>query len=87
MRAGYVWDFGPFEYWDLVGFQQGVHMIEAAGEKIPDWIKQMQNAGAEQFYKYEKGEKNTLIWTVKPTKQYPDLTPVSFWKVSVKVLL
>ena len=57
MRAGYVWDFGPFEYWDLIGFQQGVDMIEAAGEKIPDWIKQMQNAGAEQFYKYEKGEK------------------------------
>ena len=58
MRAGYVWDFGPFEYWDLIGFQTGVHMIQAAGEKIPDWIKQMQKAGAEQFYKYENGEKN-----------------------------
>ena len=32
-------------------------MIQAAGEKIPDWIKQMQKAGAEQFYKYENGEK------------------------------
>ncbi|MDG1028920.1 MAG: 3-hydroxyacyl-CoA dehydrogenase/enoyl-CoA hydratase family protein [Flavobacteriaceae bacterium] len=57
MRAGYVWDFGPFEYWDLIGFQQGVDMIKAAGENIPDWIKQMQNAGADRFYKYEKGEK------------------------------
>lgn len=57
MRAGYVWDFGPFEYWDLIGFQNGVEMIQAAGEKIPDWVMQMQKAGAEQFYKYEKGEK------------------------------
>ena len=24
MRAGYVWDFGPFEYWDLIGFQNGI---------------------------------------------------------------
>jgi 3-hydroxyacyl-CoA dehydrogenase len=57
MRAGYVWDFGPFEYWDLIGFQNGIDLIEAAGEKIPHWVKQMQNAGAEHFYKYEKGQK------------------------------
>ncbi len=57
MRAGYVWDFGPFEYWDLIGFQNGVEIIEASGEKIPDWVGQMQKAGAEQFYKYDKGEK------------------------------
>jgi 3-hydroxyacyl-CoA dehydrogenase len=57
MRAGYVWDFGPFEYWDLIGFQNGIDLIEASGEKIPDWVKQMQNAGVEHFYKYEKGQK------------------------------
>jgi 3-hydroxyacyl-CoA dehydrogenase len=57
MRAGYVWDFGPFEYWDLIGFQNGIDLIEAGGEKIPHWVKQMQNAGAEHFYKYEKGQK------------------------------
>ena len=57
MRAGYVWDFGPFEYWDLIGFQNGIDLIEAAGEKIPHWVKQMQNTGAEHFYKYEKGQK------------------------------
>jgi 3-hydroxyacyl-CoA dehydrogenase len=21
MRTGYVWDYGPFEYWDLIGFR------------------------------------------------------------------
>jgi len=57
MRAGYVWDFGPFEYWDLIGFQNGLDMIEAAGESVPEWIGQMKKAGADQFYKYEKGQK------------------------------
>ena len=22
MRSGYFWDYGPFEYWDLVGFEK-----------------------------------------------------------------
>lgn len=55
MRAGYVWDYGPFEYWDLVGFEKGISMIESAGESVPDWVTEMQKLGAYQFYKYEKG--------------------------------
>jgi 3-hydroxyacyl-CoA dehydrogenase len=55
MRAGYVWDYGPFEYWDLVGFEKGISMIEFAGESVPDWVTEMQKLGAYQFYKYEKG--------------------------------
>lgn len=57
MRAGYVWDFGPFEYWDLVGFEAGLQMIEAAGENIPNWLSQMKKSGADCFYKYEQGQK------------------------------
>jgi 3-hydroxyacyl-CoA dehydrogenase len=70
MRAGYVWDFGPFEYWDLLGFQKGLDIIQTLGEEIPDWVKQMQKAGAEQFYKYDKGE-----------KKFFDLDSLSYKKV------
>ncbi|MBH46511.1 MAG: 3-hydroxyacyl-CoA dehydrogenase [Flavobacteriaceae bacterium] len=55
MRAGYVWDYGPFEYWDLVGFEKGINMIQSAEESVPDWVTEMQKLGAYQFYKYEKG--------------------------------
>ena len=71
MRAGYVWDFGPFEYWDLIGFQKGLQMIETSGETIPDWIKQMQKAGADQFYKYENGEKKYFNIESKKYKTVP----------------
>ena len=71
MRGGYVWDFGPFEYWDLIGFQNGVEIIEASGEKIPDWIRQMQKAGADQFYKYEKGKKKYYDLDSKVYKTVP----------------
>ena len=86
MRAGYVWDFGPFEYWDLVGFQQGVHMIEAAGEKIPDWIKQMQKPEPSNFTNTKK-KKKIFDLDSQAYKTVPRSDALSFWKVSVKVLL
>ena len=39
MRAGYVWDYGPFEYWDLLGVSAGIDMIESCGWSVPEWVK------------------------------------------------
>ena len=57
MRSGYFWDYGPFEYWDLVGFEKGLEMISSEGLKLPDWIQKMQKINAGSFYIYENGEK------------------------------
>ena len=57
MRSGYFWDYGPFEYWDLVGFEKGLEMISSEGLKLPDWIQKMQKINASAFYVYENGEK------------------------------
>ncbi|MEL0262784.1 MAG: 3-hydroxyacyl-CoA dehydrogenase family protein, partial [Flavobacteriaceae bacterium] len=32
MRAGYVWEYGPFEYWDLIGLDKGLELIESHNE-------------------------------------------------------
>lgn len=55
MRAGYAWEMGPFEYWDVVGIQQGIESAEAQGEKIAPWVKEMLAAGYTAFYKREGG--------------------------------
>ena len=57
MRSGYFWDYGPFEYWDLIGFDKGLEMISSEGLKLPDWIQKMQKINASAFYVYENGEK------------------------------
>ena len=57
MRSGYFWDYGPFEYWDLIGFDKGLEMISSEGLKLPDWIQKMQKINAGSFYIYENGEK------------------------------
>lgn len=55
MRTGYAWDYGPFEYWDTYGIQNGIDIAEAHGETVADWVKEMVAAGFDSFYKREDG--------------------------------
>ncbi len=57
MRTGYVWDFGPFEYWDLIGLERGIELIKAQKGQIPQWVADLQAAGGTSFYKFENGHK------------------------------
>jgi 3-hydroxyacyl-CoA dehydrogenase len=55
MRAGYAWEAGPFEYWDMIGIANGIANAEAQGEHVADWVKEMVAAGHTSFYKSEGG--------------------------------
>ncbi len=57
MRAGYMWEFGPFEYWDQIGFAKGIELIKELGADIPEWITDMQNNGIQSFYTFQDGKK------------------------------
>jgi 3-hydroxyacyl-CoA dehydrogenase len=57
MKAGYAWSYGPFEYWDMIGFEKGIAMAEEAGEKLPEWIYEMQKAGIQHFYIVQDNQK------------------------------
>ncbi len=57
MRAGFGWEIGAFESWDLLGVGETVKKMEAAGYKPAAWVKEMIDAGFVSFYKVEKGEK------------------------------
>jgi len=56
MKAGYAWEYGPFEYWDMMGVEEGIAMAEANGEAIPQWVKDMVSKGHTSFYKVEGGK-------------------------------
>jgi len=60
MRAGYMWDFGPFQYWDSLGFEYGISLIESNGEKLPSWIYKMKKKNIDSFYKLENGKRKYL---------------------------
>jgi 3-hydroxyacyl-CoA dehydrogenase len=70
LRAGFAWEKGPFEYWDMVGVAEGVAAAEARGEKIAPWVKDMLAAGHTSFYT----SKNGVRLCYNPaTKQYTAL--------------
>ena len=55
MKAGYAWTYGPFEYWDLIGLDKGLAIISECENRTPEWVSEMQKAGASSFYRYENG--------------------------------
>lgn len=71
MRAGYAWEVGPFEYWDMIGLQQGIELAEANGEKIAPWVKEMAAAGHSSFYKSENGVRQYYDINSKGYKTIP----------------
>jgi 3-hydroxyacyl-CoA dehydrogenase len=55
MKWGFGWEQGPFESWDAIGVQKSVTLMEEIGLTVPNWIKDMLNAGNSTFYKEENG--------------------------------
>ena len=55
LRAGFAWDAGPFQYWDMLGVAEGARLAEAQGERIAPWVRDMISLGYDAFYKHENG--------------------------------
>ncbi len=57
MRAGYAWDHGPFELWDLIGLAKGIEIAKEFGHSIPAWVEDMSSKGVNSFYVSKEGHK------------------------------
>jgi len=55
MMAGFGWEMGAFEAWDVLGVPAMVSEMEKAGIPAARWVKDMIANGHTQFYKTEKG--------------------------------
>jgi 3-hydroxyacyl-CoA dehydrogenase len=70
LRAGFAWEIGPFQYWDIIGISEGTAAAEAAGYNVADWVKEMLAAGHTSFYKSENGVK--LYYDIR-SKSYQEV--------------
>lgn len=71
LKAGFAWEAGPFEYWDMIGVTEGAQMARDAGEIIPQWVEEMIRNGHNTFYKIENGTKRCYHPTKKSYVQIP----------------
>ncbi len=68
--AGFGWDYGPFENWDIIGVRDSLKKMAAAGQRPADWVFEMLDAGNESFYRVENGQ-----------KQYYDIASKSYQNI------
>ena len=91
MKAGFGWEIGAFETWDVLGVKETAEAMKAAGYEAALWVNDFIAEGNNSFYKVENGKR--LYYDVSTKKYLPlpggdsfiilsDLTEKSVWKNS-----
>lgn len=57
LKAGFGWEIGAFESWDVLGVAKVLEQMDATGIKAADWVRDMLAKGFTTFYKTENGQK------------------------------
>lgn len=57
MMAGFGWEIGAFESWDVLGVESTVKKMKEAGYSVAGWVNEMLEAGIKTFYKVENGKR------------------------------
>jgi 3-hydroxyacyl-CoA dehydrogenase len=57
MMAGFGWEIGAFESWDVLGVEKTIPQMKAAGFTVAPWVEEMLAAGIQTFYKIENGKR------------------------------
>ncbi|MEO6930839.1 MAG: 3-hydroxyacyl-CoA dehydrogenase NAD-binding domain-containing protein, partial [Chitinophagaceae bacterium] len=55
MKAGFGWEIGPFETWDLFGVAETVAAMKGEGYSVAPWVDEMLAKGISSFYQLENG--------------------------------
>ena len=71
MMAGFGWEIGAFESWDVLGVERTAEAMKSAGYKAAPWVDEMIAAGNKSFYKIENGKRLSYDPASKTYKPLP----------------
>lgn len=71
VKAGFGWELGAFEQWDVLGVANIVKEMEAEGKTPAAWVKEMLDAGHQSFYTIENGVRHYYDVASKSYKEIP----------------
>lgn len=71
MMAGFGWEIGAFESWDVLGVENTVKRMRDAGHTVAAWVDEMLATGAKTFYKVENGKRLCYDIASKSYKALP----------------
>jgi len=69
MMAGFGWEIGAFESWDVLGVEATAKKMKEAGVNIAPWVDEMLAEGVKSFYKTEGGKR--LYYDITTKKYVP----------------
>jgi 3-hydroxyacyl-CoA dehydrogenase len=58
MMAGFGWEIGAFESWEVLGIEQTVKKMKEAGYSVAAWIDEMIAGGMKSFYQVDNGRRS-----------------------------
>lgn len=96
MMAGFGWEIGAFESWDVLGVAKTTEAMKSAGFAVAPWIEEFIASGNKTFYKIENGKRQYYDVATKTYKPTPggdsfiilsDLKEKTIWKNSACTLV
>jgi 3-hydroxyacyl-CoA dehydrogenase len=57
IKAGFGWELGIFETWDLFGIQKGIELIKTEGKTLATWVNDFAKDEKATFYGTNEGKK------------------------------
>ncbi len=55
LKAGFGWELGPFETWDIVGVEKAIEIMKENGKTPANWVTKMLDNGFKSFYIIDNG--------------------------------
>lgn len=71
MKAGFGWEIGAFESWDVLGVEKTVKAMKDGGYAVAAWVQEMLDSGIKSFYKVEGAKKYCYDPASKSYKPLP----------------
>ena len=66
MKAGFGWELGPFENWDIIGVKEIIQSMKENQISYAPWVDEMLAEGNNSFYKIEQG--NVICYDISLKK-------------------
>lgn len=71
LRAGFGWEVGPFETWDILGLEKSIEIMEKENLKPAGWVYNMLAKGFNSFYRIQNGKKQFYDTASSSYKEIP----------------
>ncbi len=56
MRAGFGWELGPFQVWDVLGVANTLSQMKKEGHTVAPWVEEMLASGKTSFYQKDNAQ-------------------------------